>query len=102
MYSKLLLAVWNTIIKYIHNDRSKPVPKYYYMAVLFKKGESFKAIAFWLEHTDKPKSKKLADYALSTDEVEEKTGIDFFPNLNDKLENSLEASYSIKAWPGLE
>ena len=87
---------------YISNDLSKPIPKYYYMALLFKKGDSFKAIAFWMEHTDSPKSTKLVDYALSIDELEEKTGIDFFPNLNDNLENALEATYSTKAWPGLE
>ena len=88
--------------EYIGDDRSKPVPKYYYMALLFKKGDSFKAIAFWMEHSDTPKSTKLVDYALSIDELEEKTGIDFFPNLNDNLENALEATYSTKAWPGLE
>ena len=87
---------------YISNDLSKPIPKYYYMALLFKKGDSFKAIAFWMEHTDTPKSTKLVDYALSIDELEEKTGIDFFPSLNDNLENALEATYSTKAWPGLE
>ena len=87
---------------YISNDLSKPIPKYYYMALLFKKGDSFKAIAFWMEHTDSPKSTKLVDYALSIDELEEKTGIDFFPSLNDNLENALEATYSTKAWPGLE
>ena len=70
---------------YISNDRSKPIPRYYYMALLFKKGDSFKAIAFWMEHTDSPKSTKLVDYALSIDELEEKTGIDFFPSLNDNL-----------------
>lgn len=86
---------------YIDNDRSKPIPKYYYMALLFKKGESFKAIAFWLEHTDTQKSLKLSDCALSIDELEEKTGIDFFPSLNDNLENALESTYSLKAWPGL-
>ena len=90
--------------EYIGGDRSKPVPKYYYMALLFKKGDSFKAIAFWMEHTDSKPSKtiKLVDYALSIDELEEKTGIDFFPSLNDNLENALEATYSTKAWPGLE
>ena len=90
--------------EYIGGDRSKPVPKYYYMALLFKKGDSFKAIAFWMEHTDSKPSKtiKLANYVLSIDELEEKTGIDFFPNLNDNLENALEATYSTKAWPGLE
>lgn len=90
------------IIRNINNDTSKPVPKYYYVALLFKKGESFKAIAFWMEHTASPKSIKLADYVLSIDELEEKTGIDFFPSVNDKLENALEATYSTKAWPGLE
>jgi len=90
------------IIKYINDDRSKPVPKYYYMALLLKKGETFKAIAFWMEHSDTPKSLRLADYTLSIDELEEKTGIDFFPNLNDRLENALEATYSITAWAGLE
>jgi len=89
---------------YISNDLSKPIPKYYYMALLFKKGDSFKAIAFWMEHTDNKPAKtiKLVDYALSIDELEEKTGIDFFPSLNDNLENALEATYSTKAWPGLE
>lgn len=86
---------------YIDNDCSKPIPKYYYMALLFKKGESFKAIAFWLEHTDTQKSLKLSECALSIDELEEKTGIDFFPSLNDNLENALESTYSLKAWPGL-
>lgn len=86
---------------YIDNDRSKPIPKYYYMALLFKKGDSFKAIAFWMEHTDTQKSLKLSDCALSIDELEEKTGIDFFPSLNDNLENALESTYSLKAWPGL-
>ena len=51
---------------------------------------------------DSPKSTKLVDYALSIDELEEKTGIDFFPSLNDNLENALEATYSTEAWPGLE
>ena len=89
---------------YISNDRSKPIPRYYYMALLFKKGDSFKVIAFWMEHTDSKPAKtiKLVDYALSIDELEEKTAIDFFPSLNDNLENALEATYSTKAWPGLE
>ena len=44
-----------------------------------------------MEHTDSKPSKtiKLVDYALSIDELEEKTGIDFFPNLNDNLEMHL-------------
>ena len=86
---------------YISNDLSKPIPIYYYMALLFKKGDSFKAIAFWMEHSIL-RNRQTCDYALSIDELEEKTGIDFFPNLNDNLENALESTYSTKAWPGLE
>ena len=41
-------------------------------------------------------------FKVSIDELEEKTGIDFFPNLNDNLENALESTYTTKAWPGLE
>ncbi len=49
-----------------------------------------------MEHTDTLEINKLVDYALSIDELEKKTGIDFFPNLNDNLENALEATYSTK------
>ena len=55
-----------------------------------------------MEQSDTPKTTKLVHYELSIDELEEKTGINFFPNLNDNLENALEATYSTKAWPGLE
>jgi endonuclease G len=35
---------------------------------------------------------------VSVDEVEKLTGIDFFPELEDDLENKLEASSSYKNW----
>lgn len=56
--------------------------------------------ASWTD-PDRPTPKPV-DCVLSIDELEEKTGIDFFPNVNDKLENALEATYSTKAWQGLE
>lgn len=89
------------VLEYIGGDRSKPVPRYYYAALLFKKGDAFKAIAFWMEHTTRPASQQLADYALSVDELEEKTGIDFFPALNDRLEKTVEALCQPSAWSGL-
>lgn len=37
------------IKEYISNDKTKPVPKYYFMALLCKKGETYKAIGFgWI------------------------------------------------------
>lgn len=68
------------------------VPKYFFMAILCKKNGSYKAMAFWAEHTDKKASgAKLADYAISIDELEKKTGIDFFCNLPDDVEDRVEA-----------
>lgn len=62
---------------YISNDRSKPIPRYYYMALLFKK-EIHSKRSLWMEHTDTPKSTKLVDYALSIDELEKRQELTSF------------------------
>lgn len=87
---------------YIDGDQTKPVPKYYFMALLNKKGDRFKAIAFWLDQSKTYGSKeKLSNYAITVDELEELTGIDFFHNLNDELESGVEAQFSANAWNGI-
>jgi len=40
----------------------------------------------------------LYKFVVSIDEVEALTGIDFFPELDDTIENKLEASRSYKSW----
>lgn len=91
------------IWKYIDNDRSKPVPKYYFMAFLNKKGDKYKGIAFWLDQTATyPTNVKLANYAISIDKLEELTEIDFFVNLNDNLEKAIEQQLQLDAWPSLQ
>lgn len=91
------------IWKYIDNDRGKPVPKYYFMAFLNKKGDKYKGIAFWLDQTiTYPTNVKLANYAISIDQLEELTGIDFFVNLNDNLEKAIEQQLQLDAWPSLQ
>ena len=40
----------------------------------------------------------MADAAKSVDEIEQITGIDFFPQLNNSLENRIEAKYSLSEW----
>lgn len=84
------------------------VPRYYFMACLFISSTgSAKAIGFWLEHKD---YNNVSDSFLTTlrrtsacsiDELEQKTGIDFFCNLNDKAEEEIEKSYNISQWSGL-
>lgn len=77
------------------------VPKYYFMALLCRYNNTFKAIGFWFEHKEWHEG-SVKDYAVSIDELEEKCGIDFFCNLNDKLETSVEKQYHLNQWPGLQ
>lgn len=75
------------------------VPKYFFMACLLKNSQGYRAIAFWAEQKNEWKTyDDLADYAITIDELEQKTGIDFFCNLPDKTENEVESKIAIKAW----
>lgn len=76
------------------------VPKYFYMAVLCVKNHQYKALAFWTEHTNVSITKaNWKDYAITVDELEEKTGIDFFCNLPDDIEEQVEESLDTGLWP---
>ena len=84
------------------------VPKFYYIAVLSLSSEGkAKAIGFWIEHKDFKDSslsnlKKIRQAAACTiDELEERTGIDFFCNVPDCIENVVEARYTRSSWAGL-
>ena len=84
------------------------VPKYYFIACLFiDRNNIAQAIGFWMEHKDYRNTsdsflRQLArSSACSIDELEKKTGIDFFCNLPDKLENNVESVYNIELWDGL-
>jgi endonuclease G len=84
------------------------IPKYYYMACLKLNADgTATAIAFLMEHknynnTTSAYLKSLARASvMSVDELEEFTGIDFFCNVPDWIENHVEAHYSISNWAGL-
>ena len=80
------------------------VPRFFYMALLCKKNSDktnggYKAIAFWVEHIDEDRSTdNLKNYLISIDELEQLTGIDFFCNLPDDIENVIEAQLAPLAW----
>ena len=77
------------------------VPKYFYMALLSKKGNTLKAIGFYLQHTDPTSWEAPREYAVTIDELEQKTGIDFFCNLPNDIENQVEGvdkSQMLKDW----
>ena len=75
------------------------VPKYFYMAILAVKNGQYKAIALWTEHTNVADTNKhYADYAITIDELEQRTGIDFFCNLPDNIEAQVESTFDTSAW----
>ena len=77
-------------------------PEYYFMAVLSQKDDVFHTIAFLVPHkegmTENPSSDELKEYVVSVDKLEEETGIDFFCNLPDVLENEVEAACNLNDW----
>ena len=79
------------------------VPKYFFMALLSKSADgSKKMLGFWVEHLNADHSADaLKDYVVSIDELEQETGIDFFCNLPDEVEEQLESTKAadiISAW----
>ena len=46
------------------------------------------------QDSDKP----LYNFVVSVDSIEELTGIDFFPELEDAIENEIERSKTYKDW----
>ena len=73
------------------------VPKYFYMAILGynKSSDTYHALGLWTIHQDaSDTNKNYGDYAITIDELEQRTGIDFFCNLPDEIENEVEASIS--------
>lgn len=66
-----------------------PVPTHFYKIVLkYSKGKP-KCIAFLIPHNTK--NRNYRDFTTTIDALEQKLGIDFFPALDDALENKLES-----------
>lgn len=72
------------------------VPEYFYKVLLYKNGNNYKMIGFLVPHQDS--DKPLYKFVVSVDEIEQKTGIDFYPKLEDVVENQLEKSANYKDW----
>lgn len=70
------------------------VPNYFYKVLLSKDGT--KMIGFLLPH--KNANNPLYEFVVSVDEIEMMTGIDFYPNLPDEIENNLESKSDYKDW----
>lgn len=81
------------------HDGYIPVPKYFFVAFLEKKYNkdidkfTYNAFGYWFLHEDKvfdSKNDKLVNYIVNIKTLEDRTGIDFFCNLPDNIEQEVE------------
>lgn len=72
------------------------VPSAFYKVIIAPYLDEPRGIGFVYPNMSSPGNMK--DYAMSIDEVEELTGIDFFYNLPDDLEQRIESVTSFKDW----
>lgn len=88
---------------YCRSDSSKSVaiPNYYYKALLQYRNNngvrSYTAIAFWFPHVAASGAVTLQD-AITIDRLEELTGIDFFTNLDEETQKSIESTIDNTRW----
>lgn len=90
---------------YITVDKSlMPVPKYYFIALLKVKNNAYSSIAFWVEHREYDVKNitsvetEIMAHAITVDDLEKRTGIDFFCNLPGIVEHSVESVFLPSAW----
>lgn len=73
------------------------VPQFFYKVFLRRKPEgTWTSIGFVMPNA--PGNRPLMTYMQTVDEIEQKTGIDFFYNLPDSIEEQIEAEFTISDW----
>jgi len=79
-----------------NDDKVLPIPNYYFKVLLKVKRSggsvtSASAIGFWFTH-EAHSGENWQNFAVSVDEIERKTGFNFFANLPPSIESSAEAN----------
>ena len=78
-------------------DRDVVVPDAFYKALLVcKPNGSYSAIAFVMDNDDD--RYYLKDGAVTVNDLESLTGLDLFPNLDDKVEEKVEGTIRFSDW----
>lgn len=77
-------------------DERVSVPDRFYKIIMDNSEGNKKAIAFIIPN--KPTERSFYDFAVTIDEIESQTGIDFLEGLPDSEEEKLESTIDLKAW----
>lgn len=72
------------------------IPDAFFKVLMVRVGDEYEGIGFVFEN--KAGHQDLFNYAMSIDSVESMTGMDFFHQLPDKVENKVEADYHKEVW----
>ncbi len=88
--------VLKDITKTIGVKNKVSVPNYYYKIILKHTPKATKCIAFLMPNEKCPQP--LDAYVVSVDCIEDMTGIDFFPELPDDIENRIESKINTTNW----
>lgn len=99
-----LEEVWVTVGPIFDEDRDPlpggkgiEVPNAFFCIVIDVEGSQPRAIAFIMDHVDEAE-KDLTQFLTSVDEIERRTGLDFFRELPDAAERRLEAKIESELW----
>jgi len=80
----------------IDNNPQITIPSAFFKVVLSTKEGHEKAIGFYFENNDKRQT--VGNAVRTVDEIEEITGFDFFPQLDDEIENKVESYAKLSKW----
>ena len=78
-----------------------PIPHHYFMALLKVKNGVYSSIGFWMEHKNYGKigkANEMGKHAVSVSALEKLTGINFFHNLPDNVEQRVESNLTLSVW----
>lgn len=76
------------------------IPSGYYKIMADEQGDELRVLAFLIE-SDCPPYARMKSKLVSIDELEEATGLDFFPKLSKEEQSDLEGESAGRLWPWL-
>jgi endonuclease G len=82
--------------KTIGKDLKITVPEGFFKVVLSMRKGAEKAIGFYYANSNA--KQRMETTATTVDAIEQLTGMDFFVNIDDRLEARLESTFSLKQW----
>jgi endonuclease G len=81
-------------------DSGVDIPSHYYKIMADEHDGELRVLAFLIEN-DCPPFTRIRKRLVSVDEIEERTGLDFFPDLPDDLQRAVEGEPATRLWPVL-